>query len=360
MFKKLVKSVFNVRDDKQLKNENAFKDVPSRVSANETMKAKPQVTATAAGTGETTATAKQVSHVDVTALFYSLLFQVGSDDKGGVANTLEKQVIEAVTDALASPQVIADSVLSLPSQLVELDKQLKDPDTDIDQILKLIQQDPLLSVEVLKLCNSPAFRRSQKEITGLQQAVVQLGREQIRRLVTSCMVKEMLDIKPIYFRRFGAQIWRHSLQVAWLAGQLADKDQADDAFLMALLHDVGKIAIFKMLLDAFAKAEPGEQPRSSLFRQVMTARSLTLSAVLTQCWDLPESITETLSTLAGESGQPDDGIARVVWRANLISEIAMLQEAGRLEPNVMTALVERAGLDQQQFEQFNDKLKEIK
>ncbi|MGI2261323.1 HDOD domain-containing protein [Shewanella sp. GXUN23E] len=356
MFKKIMKSVFNVRDDKQLKNEDAFKGPQQKAVVQQSAANKPKIPQP--GVRQPVAAAL-ASHIDVTALFYSLLFQVGADDTGGVANTLEKRVIDAVTEALASPQIIADRVLSLPSRLVELDRQLKLPETDINQILALIQQDPVLSVEVLRLCNSPAFRRSSKEITGLQQAVVQLGREQIRQLVTSCMVKEMMAIKPIYFRRFGAQIWRHSQQVAWLAGQLADKDLADDAFLIALLHDVGKIAIFKLMLDAFARAEPGEQPSSSLFRQVMTARSLSLSAVLTKCWGLPDTITETLSDLAAQDGILQDGIARVIWQANLISEIAMLHEAGRLEPNIFVALLNRAGVSEQEFELFNVRLKEI-
>ncbi|MCL1039805.1 HDOD domain-containing protein [Shewanella submarina] len=356
MFKKIIKSVFNLRDEHELKNENVFKSSERKVveqQAKEAVRSQPQQ---APSTSQTHA---QTNHIDVTALFYSLLFQAGSEDSGGVANTLEKQVIEAVTEALASPQQIADNVLSLPSRLVELDNQLKHPDTDIEGILALLQQDPVLSVEVLKLCNSPAFRLSQKEISGLQQAVVQLGREQIRQMVASCMVKEMMDIKPIYFRRFGAQIWRHSQQVAWLAGQFADREQADDAFMIALVHDVGKIAIFKMLLDAFAQSEQGEQPCSSLFRQVMTARSLTLSAVLANCWHLPETITETLSQLAAVDGQPEEGISLVIWRANLVSELYMLNESGKLEPNVLTALQQRAGVTPEEFDALSVHLKQI-
>ena len=353
MFKKIIKSVFNVRSDHELKNEDAFKSSQQKAIGQQTKSvAKPQAPSNQPH--------PQPNQIDVTALFYSLLFQAGSGDTGGVANALEKQVIEAVKEALASPQQIADNVLSLPSRLVELDNQLKDPETDIAGILALIQQDPVLSVEVLKLCNSPAFRRSQKEITSLQQAVVQLGREQIRQMVTTCMVREMMDIKPIYFRRFGAQIWRHSQQVAWLAEQFAPKQQAEDAFLIALVHDVGKMAIFKMLLDAFARSEQGEQPCSSLFRQVMTARSLTLSALLAQCWNLPETITETLSQLAAVDGPPKDGVPLVIWRANLVSETYMLHESGKLESNVLTALQQKAGITEEEFEVLSLKLKEIK
>ncbi|MCF1427558.1 MAG: hypothetical protein LPD71_07155 [Shewanella sp.] len=62
--------------------------------------------------------------------------------------------------------------------------------------------------------------------------------------------------------------------------------KAEDAFLNAILHDVGKITIFKILVNAFASAEEGEVPCSSLFRQVMIARSLLLSAMLSGGWNL--------------------------------------------------------------------------
>lgn len=54
----------------------------------------------------------------------------------------------------------------MPSKVLELDRKLADPQFDIRDLLALIERDPLLSVEVLKLC-SPAFKRSDRDITSL-------------------------------------------------------------------------------------------------------------------------------------------------------------------------------------------------
>jgi len=296
--------------------------------------------------------------IDLSALFYSLLFPARTKDAGGVANNLERRVMAEIELALASPEVIAEKVLKLPSKVLELDRKLADPKFDTKDLLALIEQDPLLSVEVLKLCNSPAFKRSEREVTSLQQALVQLGREQLRRFVTSCLVREMLDIKPIYFRRFGAEIWRHSMQVAFLASELSEEDK-DSAFLLGLLHDVGKLAIFKMLLDAFAQAEPGEQPNSWLFRQVMTTKSLALSALLAKYWRLPSIFEAELDKLAHVHTRPNEGIAAVVWRANVISEISMLQQAGKLPDDMLTKLLMLVGLEQAQFDELHEKLQQF-
>lgn len=291
--------------------------------------------------------------IDLSALFYSLLFP--STQLNGTANELEKSVFRRVEAALASPKAIAERVLKMPTQVAALDKQLADESSDTKALLALIEKDPVLSVEVLKLCNSPLFKRSDKEVTSLQLALVQLGRDQIRRFVTSVMMRKIIEVKPIYFRRFGSQIWRHSMQVAYLASELTDEDP-DSAFLLGLLHDVGKIAIFKLLLEAFKQAEPGEQPCSSLFRQVMTTKSLSLSALLARYWELPSLFESELSRLAVVDSKPAGGLADVIWRANLISECSMLFEAGKLQPEQLDRLLYDAGIDSDTFNLLHEKL----
>ncbi|WP_372870795.1 HDOD domain-containing protein [Shewanella sp.] len=300
---------------------------------------------------------KQLASVDVSALFYSLLF-AGGKDTGGVANNLEKEVMSNVERALAHPSGIADKVLKLPHDIIELDRQLADPEVDTCDVLKHIKRDPVLSAEVLKLCNTPAFRRGTKDITSLQQAVVSLGREQLRRFVTSVRVREVIEIKPIYYRRFGSEVWRHSLQVAYLAAELHPEEQ-ETAFMLGLLHDVGKIAIFQMLIDAFAKSEPGEQPSSWLFRQVMTSKSLLLSAVLVNSWELPPLLARSLATLANVNHIPSDALSKAIWTANHISECSMLWQAGRLEELQLRALLERIDIDKDTFDDLHERLVQL-
>lgn len=343
LIKSLFNKLFNIRDTATVERPKSFSTTDLGKSLEPARKpAKPLEDIS-------------VVSVDLAALFYSLLFPTRVKDTGGVANNLERRVMAEIEQALASPQVIAEKVLKLPSKVLELDRKLADPQFDIKDLLALIERDPLLSIEVLKLCNSPAFKRSDRDITSLQQALVQLGREQLRKFVTTCLVREMLDIKPIYFRRFGAEIWRHSMQVAFLASELSDEDQ-DTAFLLGLLHDVGKLAIFKMLLDAFVQAEPGEQPNSGLFRQVMTTKSLTLSSLLAKHWQLPNTFETELDKLASVNSRPQAGLAAVVWRANVISEISMLHQAGQLSPEILANLLQQVNLDQTQFDGLHQKL----
>ncbi|RTR36906.1 HDOD domain-containing protein [Shewanella canadensis] len=342
---KLLQKIFNIRDNAVVSQPKSFTLNPELQQISST---KPKASLEPLSS--------VTDSVDVSALFYSLLFPVREKDQGGVANNLEKNVIGDVERALSSPMAIAENVLKLPTRMAELDKKLGDESADIKVLLELMQKDPVLSVEVLKLCNSPVFKRSEREVTSLQQAFVQLGRDQLRRFVTTSLVREMIEIKPIYYRRFGLQIWRHSMQVAFLSSELSNEDP-DTAFMLGLLHDVGKIAIFKMLLDGFNLADPGELPCSSLFRQVMTSKSLSLSALLARCWQLPASFETSLNALANTSAKPTERLAVVVWQANLISECSMLHQAGKLDEVCLNRLIIDADLTREEFDLFHEKLK---
>ena len=296
------------------------------------------------------------SQLDLSSLFYSFLFASSQTDTTGIANNLERSVMQKIEQALSSPQAIADNVLKLPSKILELDKKLADDNIDTQELIQLIEQDPLLCIEVLKLCNSPAFKRADDDVTSIHQALVQVGRQRLRQFITSCLAREMIDIKPIYFRRFGAEIWRHSMQVAFLSSELAGPELRQRAFLVALLHDVGKIAIFKMLVDAFYQAEPGEQPSSMLFKQIMTTKSLALSALLVRYWQLPQHFELPLTLLANTNIKPDDEMTLLIWKANIISECSMLLQADKLSQSVLAVLLAQVEINEQEFADLHQKL----
>lgn len=350
---KLFKKLFNVRDTQEQAKFTGVSSAEKKQAAIQKKSVHPNTSPRVNGPND----AEQLSSIDVSALFYTLLFPQ-QQQQDGIANNLERQVMGQIETALSSPKEIAENVLKLPSKIIELDNKLADENVDIKDVLKLIEQDPLLSIEILKLCNSPLFRRSDKQVTNLQQALVQLGRAQLRRLVTVCLTREMIDIKPIYFRRFGAEIWRHSMQVAFLSGELVEQD-SDSAFLLGLLHDVGKIAIFKMLIDAFYQAEPGEQPNSVLFSQLMTSKSLTLSALLAKYWQIPETFADNLSLLANVNIAPHSGAAKAVWRANVISECSMLLQANKLSEQMLIKLLGQVDISREAFDSLHQKLIEF-
>ncbi|MGS0730452.1 HDOD domain-containing protein, partial [Shewanella sp. 0m-11] len=157
MFSKALKKLFNIREQVVIEQPKSFSGSMEHFQST-LSEPKPIKAQAATDVADVT--------IDLSALFYSLLFP--STQLNGTANELEKSVFRRVEAALTSPKAIADRVLKLPTQIAALDQQLADENSDTKALLALIERDPVLSVEVLKLCNSPLFRRSDKEITSLQ------------------------------------------------------------------------------------------------------------------------------------------------------------------------------------------------
>jgi hypothetical protein len=104
-----------------------------------------------------------------------------------------------------------------------------------------------------------------------------------------------------------------------------------------------------MLVDAFYQAEPGEQPNSILFKQVMTTKSLTLSALLARCWQLPQHFETPLTLLANTNIKPTDGMTLLIWKANIISECSMLQQVDKLPQPALAVLLAQVECSEEDF-----------
>ncbi|MBU8871153.1 MAG: HDOD domain-containing protein [Gemmatimonadales bacterium] len=137
------------------------------------------------------------------------------------------------------------SVPSLPSVVVKLQKYLNDPDVGFDHLAKIIQYDPGLTANLLKMANSSYFGSS-REIKSVQEAISRLGTKRIFQLVLSMSVTPMVN-KPIKgYDMDSGGLWEHSIATAICAEQLAASigmKNAEDAFTAGLLHDLGKVVL---------------------------------------------------------------------------------------------------------------------
>jgi len=129
---------------------------------------------------------------------------------------------------------------------------LKDPDVDFNTIKDLVQYDPGLTANVLKLANSVYFGPAQA-VSSLQAALVRLGTQRIFELVLSLSVSDKLvSALPGYGLRAN-DLLRHSIWTAVAAQELAEllnMKNVDTVFTIGLLHDLGLL-----LLDPFIHKE---------------------------------------------------------------------------------------------------------
>jgi HD-like signal output (HDOD) protein len=134
---------------------------------------------------------------------------------------------------------------TLPDLAIKISHAIDDPETTNQDVARLIQIDPALSARVLSVVNSAAFGAMGK-ITSIQQAAGRLGRNKVRSLVYSCLLKSIFSIEFPNLKRRMQALWQHSAEVAALAfvlGRATPGIDPEQAMLAGLVHDIGAIAV---------------------------------------------------------------------------------------------------------------------
>ncbi|OGO83140.1 MAG: hypothetical protein A2Y18_03885 [Clostridiales bacterium GWD2_32_19] len=105
---------------------------------------------------------------------------------------------------------------------------------DFDNITHVIERDPVLALQLLKLINSVTFRSMQR-VTSVHEALVRLGMKEINKWVSVLMLREATKEKPV-------EVMRISLVRAYfmeeLAGSTILRNRKSEAFLFGLFSMV--------------------------------------------------------------------------------------------------------------------------
>lgn len=186
----------------------------------------------------------------------------------------------------------------LPATTVKLISLLSDERTSIDEILKVVQYDQNLTIQVLKICNSAYFSLNRK-INSLREAVVYLGAKNLMNVVMGLHCNAMLQQPQKGYGLLPGMLWRHSTAVAIAADKLVDKnDKAPPAagllFTAGLLHDIGKVILDQVLannyLEILEKLDTTEKKFNELEREVLGYSHDDVGEMVLLHWQLPEML----------------------------------------------------------------------
>jgi putative nucleotidyltransferase with HDIG domain len=129
-----------------------------------------------------------------------------------------------------------------PGAAMRLLWMLEDPRTSAADLGRLIESDPALSTQVIRLANTAFYGLSGK-VSSAWRAVTVLGLATVRALATTAA----FDLFSEKGRSVPDDFWTHSVTTAAAASSLARRVgvQANDAFSAGLLHDIGSALVFR-------------------------------------------------------------------------------------------------------------------
>jgi HD-like signal output (HDOD) protein/CheY-like chemotaxis protein len=139
-----------------------------------------------------------------------------------------------------------DALPCLPGAYQRIVACLKAPDASIADVSRIIGQDMAMTVTILKLVNSAFFGAAQT-IRTIDRAVAFLGIDTVTSLVLAHGVFSGATATTLSGADLG-RLWQHSLQTATGVRAIARIEhltpiQAEEAFLAAFLHDVGRLVL---------------------------------------------------------------------------------------------------------------------
>jgi putative nucleotidyltransferase with HDIG domain len=182
------------------------------------------------------------------------------------------------------------------AQLLSL---LYDEQVEVDQVLKRLNAEPTLAARVLKVANSPFYRRA-GTVGTVDRAVQVLGLAAIRGIAAAgCM--DRLPMPALARALDAEQFARHSLAVATAAQALSKRAGAGvdgEAFMAGLLHDIGIVLLARLRPQEVALASQIAMPDAAAGLQaeldMIGADHTQCAAQLAKTWGLPGWLVDTL------------------------------------------------------------------
>lgn len=279
-----------------------------------------------------------------------------------MAKLIEPEKLDRILSEIEIP--------TLPSIATAIMEKTLDEKTSARQLSEMVEKDQALAAKVLKVANSPFYRRIQ-EISTIRAAVVLLGLNVLKSIVLSISVINMFTDK----RKSAVDLylfWQHSISCAVCARSIAGKifpASAEDAFAAGLLHDLGKVVFdqaickkgeYQEVLDVIDR---GGMDIIKAEQDIIGIDHASLGKRLMEKWNLPA----ILSQVVGEHHRVPEGslkdsevkrLAAIIHVADLISNHLGLGitklPTGFIEP----ALLKQLDLSSQDIQELSLSLKD--
>ncbi len=193
-----------------------------------------------------------------------------------------------------------DRLPTLPGVAIKILEAVKDKKSGLKELADILSTDPPLSAEVLRLINSPYYGLNSR-ITSVNHAVSLLGATTVKNLALSFSVIKCFQTDNGEGFDY-AQYWKDSLFSAvtmkLITGKL-DRQLADDAFFLGLLHDIGILTLNQCMPDQYnlvlAEMDKKQVSYQDAESQVFGYTHMEIGSLLVKKWGLPDTFFQSIA-----------------------------------------------------------------
>jgi HD-like signal output (HDOD) protein len=245
----------------------------------------------------------------------------------------------------------------LPESAMQIEAVYQDPNSSFNDMVKILEKDPLLTADILKAANSPLYGFS-REINAISQAVGLFGMGTVRGFALASIVKKSFDlnlspygISNEMFSNLSKK--QHGLMTAWcirkenkLLGVLSPA---------AFLVEIGKVLISQQILsdgmeEKFKDALESLGDVEAAERELFGTDTPEISANIFKHWRFEEGLIDVIANCQNpdKAEEEDKRAAQILHVVRVAVPIT-----GQITDESIEAakeLINKYGLDMPSFE----------
>jgi putative nucleotidyltransferase with HDIG domain len=206
-----------------------------------------------------------------------------------------------------------DNLKPVPSIVNQIMAVAEDPNSSVLDIAKIIQYDPVLTANILKMSNS-AYYNLPRRVESVQEAVSMIGINQIIDMVLMKSGAANLAKSQEGYGLHEGELWKHAVSSALIAKDLAVKKGSKHIqliFTAALLKDIGKVILDRFVSDSYSRIDNLVKNKGFSFKEaekkVIGIDHAELGGLVAEMWDFSPKMVSMIKNhhLSDESARDD-------------------------------------------------------
>lgn len=252
--------------------------------------------------------------------------------------------------------VNAGDIFVLPEAVIKVKQLIDDDATSMDDIAEVINYDPAIMSQVLKISNS-ALYKFPHTITTVTKSIQVIGTRSIYDLVLAYGVANAFkDIDPetVDLEKFWEQAVSCALICKYLAEEINIKEP-EKLFVCGLLHNIGELVLVQLNPEVAKKCASisSENTPLMLQKKYLSFSYADISSELLKIWGIPNDISQIVSKIHVNEHSAQSEEEKIIQLAYLLALNNVNGEFYSSHANVTEEMYESLGLD---MENINDAL----
>lgn len=225
------------------------------------------------------------------------------------------------------PETVKRLLASQPIELpifhpvaLKLQQMLADFDFTVDEVAQVSNEDQSLASQMLKMANSPMYMGRTKVAT-IKEAVIRLGAQQVINIAIAASQAAAHSSENTALNNYMHSLWLHShgcaLGARFLAQSCGMRGVADEIYLAALLHDVGKLYLLKAIERLVKAGVISSMLDDELIMEIFEVMHVEQGHRLMQHWNFPAMYADVVLNHHAEQWDPINKMLAIVRMTNM-------------------------------------------